>query len=123
MPARLRLYDVRNSPAARAVGLCQGNIAEIATDVNQIQERLLYCREAGDEGWWGSWAEMQFVIDSCKPFIITPREVARIEVMAICSHPIQVRNQFYEYLTFGNGRMPKTPPWCDCASFTQAYAR
>ncbi len=123
MPQRLRLYDVRNSNAAQSVGLCQGNIAQIAQDANAVQERLLFCREAGDEGWWGSWAEMNFLVDSNNPVITTPREVARIEMMTVCNKPIQIRNQFYEYLTFGNGRMPKNPPWCDCRDFLQTYSR
>jgi hypothetical protein len=123
MPSRLRLYDIRNSSAAQSVGLCQGNIAQIAADVNQVQERLLFCREASDEGWWGSWAEMAFLVDSNNPFITTPRDVARIEVMTVCNRPVQIRNSFYEYLTFGNGRMPKTPPWCDCSDYLQTYSR
>lgn len=123
MPQRLRLYDVRNSKAAQAVGLCQGNIADIADNVNSAQRRLLFCREAGDEGWWGSWAEMAFLVNSNNPVITTPREVARIEMMTVCNRPVQIRNQFYEYLTFGNGKMPKTPPWCDCTDFLQTYSR
>lgn len=120
---RLRLYDVRNSRAAQAVGLCQGNIADIAQQVNDAQQRLLFCREAGDEGWWGSWAEMAFLVNSANPYITTPREVARIEMMTLCNRPIQIRNAFYEYLTFGNGKMPKTRPWCDCTDFPQTYTR
>lgn len=123
MPARLRLYDVRNSKAAQGVGLCQGDIADISDSVNTAQRRLLFCREAGDEGWYGSWAEMAFIVDSNNPFITTPREVARIEMMTVCNHPIQIRNQFYEYLTFGNGKMPKIPPWCNCTDLLQTYSR
>lgn len=36
-----------------------------------------------------------------------PRQIARIEMASVCNHPVDLHNQFYEYLRFGNGRMPK----------------
>ncbi len=66
---------------------------------------------------------MSFLVDSNNPYITTPREVARIAVMTVCKKPVQIRNQWYEFLTFGNGLMPKQPPWCDCTDFLQTYTR
>lgn len=106
MAQRLRLYDMRLTRLPTVVGKCQGDIADIAKYLNAAQERLLLCREAGEEGWWGTWAEMRFNVSQSVPFVTLPREVARIEVAAICNHPVPIRNQFYDYLQFGNGRMP-----------------
>jgi hypothetical protein len=119
---RLRLYDVRNSDLPQSVGLCTGDTPGIANIVNSAQRRLLYAREAADESWWGTWAEVAFFgVSRTSPFITTPREVARIQSLNVCQRPLPVQNQFYEYLQFGNGRLPKTR--CACHGPEQAYSR
>ena len=80
--------------------------------VNAAQQQLLYAKEAGDESWWGTWAEMLFTVTRDNPYITTPRGVARIEFATLCNWPITVQNQFYEYLQFGNGRLPKMCGFC-----------
>jgi len=122
MSQRLRLYDLRVSDGPRLVGLCQDDKARIAQAANRIQERLLTCREVSDEGWHGTFAEMVFAVDPKNPYITTPRSVARIEKLALCQRPIPVQNQFYEFLEFGNGTMPKTNLTNGCF-VTQAYSR
>lgn len=107
MPLRLRLYDVRLSDFPTTLGLCQSDVSGVASAVNSVQRRLLYCREAGDESWNGTWAEVAFNVDRTSPYITTPREIARLEMMTVCRNPIPIRNQFYEYLQFGNGRIPR----------------
>ena len=105
---RLRLYDCRNSRLPGLLGLCTADTFQIAGYVNTAQRRLLMCREAGDEGWWGTWAEVAFnVVSRNAPYITLPREIARIEKVDICKRPVPILNQFYEYLDFGNGRMPQ----------------
>jgi hypothetical protein len=105
---RLRLKDIAISRLPGVIGKCAGDSASIASFVNSAQRRLLMCKEAGEESWWGTWAEVQFSgISSRTPYITTPVEVARIEKLDICGLPTPVYNQFYEYLDFGNGRMPK----------------
>lgn len=109
---RLRLYDCRYSRLPAVVGLCTADTVQIANWVNSAQRRLMLCREAGDEGWWGSWAEVAFnVLSRATPYITLPREIARIEKVDVCRHPVQVQNQFYEYLDYGNGRMPQLHRW------------
>lgn len=107
MPKRLRLYDVRLSRMPGAVGLCQADVIGLSRYCNSAQQRLLYCREAGDEGWWGTFAEIVFNVSKDKPYITLPRTVARLEFVDVCNQPVAVQNQFYEYLQFGNGRLPK----------------
>lgn len=109
---RLRLYDFRVSRGPALVGLCSSDVSRIADLVNTLQRRLVFAREAGDEGWWGSWAEMAFTVRQSSPYLTLPRGVARLEKAQVCNHTIPIQNQFYEYLQFGNGRLPRTicPP-------------
>lgn len=108
---RLRLYDVMTSRMPSNCGLCQSDVPQIANYVNSAQHRLLYAKEAGEEGWYGTWAEIAFFVNQDEPYITLPREIARLQAANVCDVPIKVQNQWYEYLTFGDGRMPKTWPW------------
>lgn len=120
--SRLRLYDVRLSRLPELVGKCQGDIPSIANYVNSAQRRLLLCREAGDEGWYGTWSEVAFnLVSRTNPYITCPREIARIERLDVCGRPVWIQNQFYEYMDFGNGRMPKRRH--DSYCLRQAYTR
>jgi len=107
------------------VGICKENQPGCANYANRAQQRLIYAKEAGDEGWWGSFAEVAFNnVSRSEPYITTGREIARLEAINVCDHPVQLNNQYYEYLQFGNGRMPKlchrNGNW-QC--ITEAYAR
>lgn len=123
MAKRLRFYDLRYSSMPALVGLCQDNNRDLAELVNSAQRRLLYTKEAGDEGWWGTWAEIVFQVSRSKPYITLPREIARLEAVSVCNRVIPVQNQFFEYLQFGNGRMPKEcQRWTDW-HLSQTYTR
>ena len=129
---RTRLYDIRMSGLPETVGLCVGDVQGIARYTNRSQERLLYAKEAGDDGWNGTWAEIAFQV-SCPPttaaptlpgpYWTAPRGVARLEAVDLCDMPIRVNNQFVEYLEFGNGRMPKRFFSCHPNSVRQVYTR
>ncbi len=108
---RLRLYDMKLSSLPTDSGVCQSDTVAVADIVNSCQERLLFCKEASEDGWWGGWAEMAFSVNRAFPYLTLPREVARMEMVDVCQRPVQIQNQFYEYLRFGDGRMPRT-----CAS-------
>ncbi len=119
---RLRLYDVRQSRMPRVLGLCADNLPAIAGYTNSAVRRLLYCKEAMEEGWNGSWAEIAFNISRAHPYITLPREIARLEAADVCDVPVTLRNQYAEYLRFGNGRLPKR--CLNCLPFvTQGLAR
>jgi len=122
---RLRLYDCRNSRLPEVIGQCIENTPAIAQMVNSAQRRLLMCKEACDEGWWGTWAEVAFNVSCSQPYITLPREIARLEVMDMCDNPVAIQNQFFEYLQFGNGRLPKLRSQCRRAGceITQTYSR
>jgi len=120
---RLRLADCLNSRLPALVGKCSGDVASVAGFVNSAQRRLLLCKEAGDEGWYGTFAEMVFNVslgDSC---IITQREVARLEQIDVCGRPIPINNPFAEYLQFGNGRIRRHHRPREFKDQIQAYMR
>ena len=120
---RLRLYDCRVSRLPSVIGKCADDIASISDIVNSAQRRLLMCKEACDEGWWGTWAEIVFNVSRSTPYITLPREIARLEWINVCNEPVSLENQFYEYLNFGNGRMPKTAVCANAPRITTSYTR
>lgn len=89
------------------IGLCNGDVPSLAEAVNAAQQRLLMAKEAGDEGWWGTWAEVAFNVSRTSPFLTLPREIARLEGITVCSRPVPIENMFFSYLQFGNGRLPR----------------
>ena len=114
---RLRFYDLRLSRLPRVLGLCLADIPDLANYINAAQERLLTAKEIGDEGWWGTWAEVAFNVSRTTPVIVLPREIARLEMMDICNKPVTIHNQFYEYLEFGAGRRPNLWRAGSCCGF------
>lgn len=108
---RLTLGQFRLSRGPQSLGIAPEDVNGCAQILNAAQERLLYAKEQGDEGWNGCWAEMVFAVDSQKPYLTLPRGVARLESIDVCGRPTPLYNQFYEYLEFGNGRMPKQDRW------------
>lgn len=104
---RSRFYDLRISRLPEALGLCKADVLRIAQYVNAAQTNLVQAAELQDEGWWGSWAEIAFTVSQTSPYWTGPREVARLEMAAVCNNAVPIYNQFFEYLQFGNGRFPK----------------
>lgn len=118
---RCRLYDLVNSDLPADLGLCKTNTPAIASAVNSAQSRLIFDKAAGNEGWNGSYAEVLFYVRRDAPYITLPREIARLEAVNVCTNPAVVQNSFFEYMQFGNGRMPKCRT--ACGPQLQAYAR
>lgn len=123
MPQRLRLWDYRMSRGPGLVGLCREDVVGVANFVNSVQERLLYAKEAGDEGWYGTFAEVLMQASRTTPYVTLPREIARIEFADVCDKPIALYNQFQSYLRFGNGRLPKLCGQTFRNCLTTAYTR
>jgi len=106
--SRLRLYDLMvDRFFQESVGYCVGDVSALADVTNRAQERLMTCREAGNDGWYGGYAEMAFNVSQTNPFITMPRGVARAIRFDMCQRPLRIQNQFYEYLQFGSGKWPK----------------
>jgi hypothetical protein len=121
---RLTLGQCCLSRLPEVLGVCSADVPSISNAVNAAQERLIYAREARDEGWHGSFSEMAFNVLQSDPYIAGSRHVGRIMSVDVCDKPIQINNQFQEYLRFGNGRQPGN---CSSGRVTcskvQAYAR
>ena len=105
MPNRLTLYQMRQTDLPEAVGLCVGDVNGLARYVNRAETNLLHCKEVSEDGWWGTYAEIEFTVSRTSPDVILPRHVARLEAIDVCGRPVAVNNQFAEYLRYGNGRM------------------
>lgn len=117
---RLRLLDFAKSSGPAAVGICSGDTDAVAALAFECEERLITCVEAGEAGWWGSWAEMIFSVSREDPYVTTPFNVARIESLAVCRRPIQIQNQFFETMQYGIG--PQRPDR-NCRQQPQVYQR
>jgi len=111
------------SEGPQALGICATDVAGCAAVCNSSTQRLLYAREVGDSGWAGTWAEIAFDVTQADPFITPPFNVARIQALDLCTLPVPVSNQFYEYLRFGWGRWPKATCQQNRCSPLRAYDR
>ncbi len=94
------------------LGLCANDTAGCAAAANRAIQQLMFAPEVGDSGWVGSFAEIAFTATQEDPFITTPYDVGRIQDLDLCSFPIPVSNQYFEYLRFGYGRWPKRTGTC-----------
>lgn len=80
---------------------------------------------APNEGWWGGTVTLNLTasITSGAAYVVTPREIGRLTDVAVCGHPIRIRNGFWEYLQFGRGLQPKACRSGLCGGQLQAYER
>ena len=124
MPNRPTLSTFRAQFPTEALGICAAD-PQVAVYANDAQERLLMDPLAPDSGWWGGWVTLNLTasIFNGSAYVVTPREIARLIVMGVCQHPVQIRNGFYEYLQFGRGLQPKNCRSGQCGSQFQAYER
>lgn len=100
---RLTLQQCALSRLTDVLGICSQDLPQIANAVNAAQERLVFAKESGDEGFYGSYAEVVFNVLRDDPYVSLSRYGARLMSVDVCDKPVQVNNQFEEFLTFGNG--------------------
>lgn len=120
---RATLLDARMSRIASTVGFCAGDNDGFISTLNEAQQRLLLDEAQPDEGWWGTWAVMLFNLDSSNMSITTPGDTARITALDVCKKPVVLRNQFWEYLEFGNGLRPANCQPCPVCEELTAFDR
>lgn len=104
---RLTLSQCAQSDIPVIIGACAADLPTIANAVNRAQERLVFAKEAGDESWYGGYAEMVFNVLQSDPYIAGNRWIGRLMDVNVCQKTVPVHNQFYEYLLFGDGRQPR----------------
>lgn len=117
---------LRNSAFARVIKICAGNMAEMAGIANEAQERLLEDPLAPEEGWYGGYVTMTFNVQrdaQAQGYIVAPREVARLDALAVCKQPVFIRNGLFEYLRFGAGLQDQISCCGNACSLTAAYER
>lgn len=101
--SRIRGSRLRESRLPEVLGRCQSDGPQIFAAANSAELRLLNAKEAGDEGWFGTFSHMLFNVLQSDPYIPCGRNIARIEQIDVCRRPTPIQNQFYEFLRFGNG--------------------
>lgn len=107
----LTLANAIDSELPGHIGLCRGNVPEIAAAVNNAQERLIYA--GGETGWWGGWQPVRFPITVPNPEIRLPRQFNRIINLAVCRDGIPINNQFFELLPHTHRAIPRhLRDWC-----------
>lgn len=84
------LKDIKNSRIPSSIGACPDDprLTQIA---NEATERLLY------EGKWiGTTARFRFCATNGE--IALPPQIATIEAVSVCGHPVSLRTQWWEYM-------------------------
>lgn len=98
---------MRQTRLPEVVGYPQGDLPRIAAALNAAEQRLIFAPEAGEEGWYGTWAHAVYNVNPQNPYLPLNRHVARLQVVDVCRRPVNIQNPFYEFLEFGNGYQPK----------------
>lgn len=94
MPSRLTFGSVKL--ACSRVLTNNTTDARVAEYVSRAQERLLYKGK-----WVGTYGRYRVCIN--QGCLTWPREIETIEMAALCNCPIDVRNEWYEFLGSGPG--------------------
>lgn len=106
---RITLQNVLDSDLPESIGKCATDTAGVAKICNQAQSRLI--ESAGETGFNGGWERVVFEVDRTDPYITLPPEITRVVNADICRFPVNVRNEWYEFLIGSYGLMKP-----DCAS-------
>lgn len=107
--ARLTLGYMRTQTRLpQLIGYCLEDVVDLAEAINAAQQRLVMCGEGGEQGWWGGWARMRFNVLRSDPYITLGRYGTRLMDVGVCTRIAGIQNEFYEFLEFGNGLLPKT---------------
>lgn len=105
MSSRHTLRDAKDSRIPISVGVC-GDSAEFLAYLNEATERLIFRGK-----FKGSYQKVRLCLsDGC---ITLPRQIASITDIALCNNPIPIRNQFFEFLSNGDGILSGDS--CSCA--------
>lgn len=94
------------------LGVCRDDLTELASYINEATQRLIDA--SGETGFWGGWYRTVFNVECDNPYITLPREIARIAGADICRTPININNQWYEFLEAGPGL--QTDSECSCGT-------
>lgn len=92
---RLTLSQAKSSRIPVVLGMCSSDSRFVAY-LNEAMERLLHKGK-----WVGTYGRYHFCVeDGC---ITWPRQLATIEGVAVCDGPVQIRNEWFEFIENGPG--------------------
>lgn len=98
---RLRFWDIKNaSRIPQVLGLCSTD-ARLADFINEAESRILH-----RGNWVGSQA--QHLIRTINGKLTWPRHVLVPNGVSLCGCPLDIRNDWYEYLGNGPGQQDET---------------
>lgn len=105
------LGNLRASRFPAVIGVCADD-PTVAQVCNECQQRLIDA--AGETGWANGWSRVAFTISRANPYITLPRQFVRAINLDVCSFPINLNNEFYEFLPGGVGLkgVNQRPDWC-----------
>lgn len=125
---RLTLGTLQLGAFPAAIGSCANDLPTIAKFANRSQRNLIDC--GGDQGWWNGWQKIAFPLSPLFPYFTLPREFSRAIGLDICGFPLQIQNEFYEFLPQGPGlqnrrefeQLNNFPDWSGCGAL-QGFER
>jgi hypothetical protein len=102
------------------LGLCSADVPRLLSYCNEAMQRLIIA--SGETGFWGGWYRTVFSVAS-DGTITLPRQVARVVNLAVCDTPIEMQNEFYEFLEAGIGPQTDVSGCVDCCGSMRAFDR
>ena len=117
---RLTFGQLRQSRLPSVLGNCAADIPSLRQIVNEAQQRLI--QAGGDTGWYGGWQRTVFTVASDNT-ITLPREIIRLQNVAVCEQNVPIQNGFYEFLEGGIGPQPETGCSVSCANAVRLLDR
>jgi hypothetical protein len=91
---RMTLANAKDSTLSNIAAVANLSTADprFIQKINEAQQRLIQTGEM----FYGLFQRIQFCLDAgC---LVLPRQIASVESVALCDHPIPVRNRWFEFL-------------------------
>lgn len=115
MPVRLTLQQLLDSRIPQVLGACATNLPEVASYTNEAIQRLLL--QAPSTGWWGTWEKAVFNVERANPYLTLPSKYARAEGFDACRVPMNIANEWWEFLEYGIGLQTDCTARSACGRF------
>jgi hypothetical protein len=94
---RTTVAQVKASRIPQILNLCSDDTERLCSYLNEAVQRLLVKGR-----WWGTYQRIRCVVDD-DDCVTWPREVAAPDLVSLCSTPLQIRSQWFEFGEFGYG--------------------
>lgn len=98
---KLTVQQVLDSRIPHVLGQCATNLPAVCSYLNEAIQRLILA--APDTGWWGQWAKVAFNIERANPYLTLPSQFAVAAGIDVCRSPVNIANEWWEFLEYGVG--------------------